>query len=179
MLFLIFFSMADFDMPVTLVKHRGFFDYSKLLQSIRRWYVADDFDVLNMPTYKTKFPTPTGQEHELKFHGEKNVTEYVRYHVDIFMRVYNLRDIEIIQEGKKMKLQDGQVQIEVIPKLELDWQKRFSGPPPWKKFLTALDEFYRSYIIKYKIGDYWEDMLLLKAAQLVRVIKDALGQEVV
>ena len=171
--------MPEFDLPVTLVKHRGFFDYSKLLQAIRQWYVSDDYDVLNMPMYKQKFPTTTGVEHEFKIHGEKNVTEYVRFHMDIFMRVYNMRDIEIIHEGKKMKLQDGQVQIEVIPKLELDWQKRFSGPPPWKKFLAALDEFYRNYIIKYKIADYWEDLLLLKGAQLVRVIKDALGQEVV
>ena len=171
--------MPVFDVPVTLVKHRGFFNYSNVLQAIRKWYVDDDYDVLNMPMYKQKFPTPTGVEHEVKIHGEKNVTEYVKFHMDIFLRVYNLRDIEIIQDGKKMKLQDGQVQVEVIPKLELDWQKRFIGPEPWKKFLKALDEFYRNYIIKYKIVDYWEDMVLIKAGQLVRVLKEALGQEVI
>ena len=178
MRFLLFLVMADYPQPVTLIKHRGFFNYSTLMQAIRKWYIDEDFDVLNLPSYKQKFPTPTGVEHEMKLHAEKNVTGYVRFHIDIFMRVYNMRDIEIIQDGKKLKLQDGQVQIEVIPKLELDWQKRFSGVGPWKKFLTALDEFYRNYIIKYKIVDYWEDMVLLKSGQLARVIKEALGQEV-
>ncbi len=171
--------MVKSDQPVTLVKHRGFFNYSDLLQAIRKWYIDDDYEVLNMPMYKQKFPTTTGVEHEFKIHGEKNVTEYVKFHMDIFMRVYNMRDVEIIHEGKKLKMQEGQVQIEVIPVLELDWQSRFKGPKPWKDFLSALDEFYRNYIIKYKIVDYWEDMVLLKSSQLARVIKEALGQEVI
>jgi len=165
-------------LPVTLIKHRGFFNYSKLLQSVRHWYIDDDYEVLDMPKFKQKYPSPTGTEYELEIHGEKKVTEYVKFHIDVFMRIYNLRDIEIIQEGKKIKLQDGQVQIEVRPILELDWQKRFSGPGWWGKFLQELDEFYRKYIIKYKIGDYWEDMVLIKGTQLARVIKEALGQEV-
>jgi len=171
--------MPKFDMPVTLVKHRGFFNYSDLLQAIRKWYIDDDYEVLNMPMYKQKFPSSTGVEHEVKIHGEKNVTEYVKFHMDIFMRVYNLRDVEIIHEGRKLKMQEGQVQVEIIPVLELDWQSRFKGPKPWKDFLSALDEFYRNYIIKYKIVDYWEDMVLLKGSQLARVIKEALGQEVI
>jgi hypothetical protein len=171
--------MPKFDMPVTLVKHRGFFNYSDLLQAIRKWYIDDDYEVLNMPMYKQKFPTTTGVEHEFKFQGEKNVTEYVKFRMEIFVRIYNMRDVEIIHEGKKLKMQEGQVQVEVIPVLELDWQSRFKGPKPWKDFLSALDEFYRNYIIKYKIADYWEDMILLKSSQLARVIKEALGQEVI
>lgn len=166
------------DFPVTLIKHRGFFNYSALLQSMRKWFVDDDYDVLNIGMHKQKGITPMGVEHEFKMHGDKAVTEYIRFHIDIVMRIYNMRDVEIIQDGKKLKLQDGQVQIEVIPALEFDWQNRFVGPKPWRNFLDALDKFYRKYIIKYKIGDYWEDMLLLKAAQLSKVIKENLGQEV-
>jgi len=165
--------------PTTLIKHRGFFSYSKLLQAVRKWYVNDDFEELNMPSYKVKYPTEIGTEHETRINGKKNITEYVRFEIEVFIRVYNMRDIEIIQDGKKIKLQDGQVQIEISPILHLDWQKRFAGPPPWKNFLKALDEFYRGYIIKYKIADYWEDMLLLKSGQLARTIKEALGQEVI
>jgi len=166
-------------MPPTLIKHRGFFNYSELLQAIRNWFVENDHDILNMPMYKQKFPTTTGVEHEFKIEGEKNVTEYVKFKTKIFIRIYNMRDIELVHEGKKVKLQDGQVQIEIRPYLVLDWQKRFAGPPPWKSFLKALDEFYRNYIIRYKISDYWEDMILLKTNQLGKIIKETLGQEVV
>jgi len=164
--------------PVTLIKHRGFFDYSKLLQAIRQWYVDEEFDSFNIGGYKQKFPTPTGTEHEVELGGTKKLSDYVKMEVEIFMRVYNMRDIEIIQDGKKMKLQDGQVQIEVRPGYDLDWQKRFSGAGRFKNFVKALDEFYRRYIIKYKISDYWEDMVLLKSTQLAETIKEALGQEV-
>ena len=170
--------MATYPQPVQLIKHRGFFNYSDLLQAVRKWYIDEDFDVLDMPMYKQKFPGPTGTEHEFKMKGKKNVTEYVRYEIEFFMRVYNLRDVEIIQDGKKIKVQDGQIFFEISPVLELDWQGRFKGAGPFAPFIKALDEFYRNYIIKYTIVDYWEDLCLLKALQLTRLIKEKLGQEV-
>lgn len=167
----------SYELPSTLIKHRGFLNYSALLQSIRKWFIDDDY-IVQMTIYKKKYPTPTGEEHEQIIHGEKKITDYVKFNLDVFIRAMNMRDIEIIHEGKKMKMQDGQIQIEVIPKIEFDWQKRFAGPPPWKNFLSALDSFYRAYIIKYKIDDYWEDILLIKSGQLSRVIKETMGQEV-
>ena len=165
-------------MPVTYVKHRGFFDFEKLLRAIRQWFVDDDYDLINIPIHLQKFPTPTGLEHEFKFKCEKNVTDYIKFHMEVFMRAFNLRDVEIVHEGRKMKMQEGQIMIEIIPTLEFDWQNRFKGAGIWKPVLTALDEFYRNYIIKYKIADYWEDMILLKSSQLARVMRETLGQEV-
>lgn len=169
---------VSYDMPVTLVKHRGFFDYSKLLQAIRKFYVDNEFDTFDIGSYKQKYPTPTGTEHEADIGGSKKMSEYVKFHISVFLRVYNMRDIEIVQDGKKLRLQDGQVQVEVRPKMELDWQKRFQAAGPFKKFMEGLDEFYRKYIIKYKISDYWEDMLMFKSVELAERIKEALGQEV-
>lgn len=171
-------SVKD-DLPVLHIKHRGFFNYSELLQAIRQWYVDDDFTSINMPSFRQKFPSPTGIDNEIEITGYKKVTEYVMFHVNVFIRVYNMRDIEIIQDGKKIKLQDGQVIVRVMTTLELDWQNRFQGPPRWQKFLSVLDDFYRNYIMKYKIQDYWEDMLLKKSSQLARLIKETLGQEVI
>jgi hypothetical protein len=170
--------MADYPQPVQILKHRGFFDYSALLQAIRKWFIDEDFDTLDIPMYKQKFPGPTGTEHEVKMKAAKNVTEYVKYEFVFQMRVYNLRDVEIIQDGKKIKVQDGQVQIEIESNLVLDWQKRFKGSGPFAPFIKSLDNFYRNYIIKYTIVDYWEDMCLLKSLQLLRVVKQTLGQEV-
>lgn len=170
--------MPVFPEPPTYIKHRGFLDFEKLLKSIRQWFIDEDFGSINIPVHLQKYPTTTGVEHEFRYKCEKVVTEYVKFNFEIFMRAFNLRDIEIVHEGKKMKMQEGQIMIEIIPSLELDWQKRFSGPAPWKSFLAALDEFYRNYIIKYKICDYWDDMILLKSAQLARTIRETLGQEV-
>lgn len=166
--------MPKLGMPVTTVKHRGFFDYETLMKAIRGWYSEEDFNRVDIPKYVQKYPTPTGTEFEVEFHGEKKVTEYVRYHIDVYIRVFNMRDVEIVQEGEKLRMQDGQVHVEVRPALELDWQKRFEG----NRFLQALHDFYRNYIIRYKISDYWEDMTLILATKLVTRVKQTLGQEV-
>jgi len=165
-------------LPSTLIRHRGFFNYEDLLKDIRAWF-ADEEYVFQIPSYTKKFPEPTGTEHQLKMKGEKKVTGYVKFNLDIVLRVYNMRDIEIIQEGKKLQVQDGQIMVQISPTLELDWQNRFTGPEPWKKFLEGLDVFFRTYIIRYKIADYWEDMIMLKGTQLAKAVKTSLGQEIV
>ena len=168
---------TKYELPSTLIKHRGFFDYSAFLQTVRKWYADDDYD-FNASSYKQKYPGPTGTEHEFRFIGDKRVTEYVKFHMIVIARVYSLRDVEIVQDGKKVKLQDGQLQVEVIPEIEFDWQNRFKGAGVFKSFIAGLDDFYRNYIIKYKISDYWEDMVLIKSGQLANAIRHVLGQEV-
>jgi hypothetical protein len=165
---------TKYNVATDFVKHRGIFSFSELLQGIRKWYVDDDYE-FHIIAHKFKIPSPLGAEHEIEIHGEKKVTDYVRYHIDIFMKFYDVRDVELIKDGQKLKMNDGKLLIEIKCDLEFDWQQRFGG----SKFLQALHDFYRNYIIKYKIKDYWEDILLLKMGELKRVIKEKIGLEVV
>jgi len=64
--------------------------------------------------------------------------------------------------------------VKVDPILELDWQKKFSGT----KFLSWLDKIFREKILKYKIGDYWEDMVLAEGGSMASAIRNALGVEI-
>ncbi|HLF54196.1 MAG TPA: hypothetical protein VI612_00560 [Candidatus Nanoarchaeia archaeon] len=166
--------MVMSEQPETIIRHRGFFNYSDLQRSIRKWFADEDFNVVEYPSLKQKFATPTGVEQEFKVKAHKNITGYIRFHIELLVRVYDLRDIEIIREGHKVQLQDGKIFAIITPTLEFDWQKRYGG----SKFLQALDDFYRNYIIKYKIKDYWEDMILIKSTMLAQMIKETLGQEV-
>ena len=159
--------------PTMYVKYRGIFNLSEVLQAIREWYRADDYE-FHLKKHKFKIPSPAGAEQEIDMHGEKKVTDYVRFHIDVFMRCWDLRDVELVKDGQKIKTNDGKIAIEISGKYELDWQKRFEG----NKFLQALQDFYHDYIIKWKIKDYWEDMHLLKMEQLRRRIKEKIGHEV-
>lgn len=163
--------------PDTIIRHRGLCRFNGLVTAINQWYVDDDY-VTQMIGYEAKVPSPMGAEQDVKIQGTKDITGYVRFHLRVWLKVSNLRDVELIQDGKKLTLQEGQIRIVITPELELDWQNRFKGKGQWGNFLVWLDEFYRKHIIKYKIGDYWEDMLLIKSGQLAKVIKEHLGQEV-
>lgn len=166
--------MVTETMPMLLIRHRGFFNFAELQRAMRQWFIDEEFNMVDIPGYQQKFATPVGVEHEYKIKAYKNVTEYVRFHFNVFVRVYDLRDIEIIRDGKKVKLQDGKIMIRVTPTLEFDWQKRFGG----SKFIKALDEFLRKYVLRYKIADYWEDMIAEKQNEYGRFLRQKLGQEV-
>lgn len=161
-------------LPTIYIKHRGFFDFSKALKTIGTFYREEDFHMVYFPKHKAKPPRATGVEHEIEYEGKKRVTDYIMLHINVFFHVFDLRDVEIIRDGKKLKLQEGKVAVEIYPMLELDYQKRFDG----NKFLQWLQDFYHNYIIKYKIGDYWEDMVFIKANEMAKQIQSALGQEV-
>ena len=162
--------------PATIIKHRGFFNLDKVLKTITDWYKNEDFDEeFNITDYKYKIPSPSGAEYEIRISGKKKVTGYVMYEIRVILWVFDLREVELIKDGEKIKTNEGRIIVEIYPELHLDWQNRFGG----NKFLQRLQEFYHDYIIKYKIKDYWEDMCLIKAGQLIKLVQETLSQEVV
>jgi len=164
---------------VARIKHRGFFDFQDTVKTIQtflrqRMYLAYDW-----PSYKYKIPSPAGAEYEIIVEGSKKVNEYVKFELHVFMRVFDMREVEIVRDGEKIKTNEGKVHIEISAGMDLDWQGRFSGKGVWGKFLEWLKDVYEKHIIKYKIGDYYEDLLFGEALDLKSELQSVLGQEVV
>lgn len=162
------------DLPGQLIRHRGFFNYEAIVKVINEWYLYEDMS-FDISAYKYKIPSPMGMDKEVKFKGSKRLSEYVKMAIDVRLQVFGMRDVELIQEGVKTVVQEGQLRITVSPKIEFDWQGRYKG----SKFYEWLGKIMEKKILKYKIGDYWEDMVLLKAMELAKTIRTAIGQEVV
>lgn len=164
--------MVTSPQPSTNILHNGFFDSAALTNAIRDWYLKNDYYV-GVPSYKQEI-RETGRKYDQEWTGQKKITEYVRYHVNVTVRVHGINDVEIIKDGQKIRTTEAQVIVKVDPILELDWQGKFKGG----KFITWLDKFYREKILKYKIGDYWEDMVLAEGGSMAGVIRNALGTEI-
>ena len=162
----------NFNLPPTTIMHNGFFDSAALTNAIRDWYAKNDYFV-QVPSYRQEYQE-AGKKYEQKWEGNKKITEYVRYHVNVMVNVHHLNEVEVIKDGQKIKTSEARVIVQVSPKLELDWQDRFKG----KKFVKWLDKFFREHILKYKIGDYWEDMALIEGVNMAQVIREALGVEI-
>lgn len=153
-----------------IVKHRGFYDQSKVIKAIFDWFKQNDF-FFEVKKYKL-----TGLTLKYTFQGDKKVTEYLKWWMKCFLIVFQLEEVEIIKEGKKIKTNHGKFHAEIIGELEIDWQKRYREKG---KFLTLIGDFLREYVLRYKIKDMWEDELALKVEELANVIKKSLGQEVI
>ena len=105
--------------------------------------------------------------------GDRKVNEYVKEIIEVAIRVWEMKDIEIIKDGQKIKTNEGKIAIEIGGNLSLDWQKRFKG----NKFLQNLQDFFHKFIIRKDIGDQWEDNLLFKVMELTKLIQEKIGHE--
>jgi hypothetical protein len=160
-------AVKEVKFPVIYIKHKGNFSLSKLLQDIKSWFDNNHYE-FHAPKHKHK-----AESEDIKFFGERKITGYIKFYLTVEIRVWELREVEVIKDGEKVKTNHGRVAIDFIPSYKLDYDDRFGG----SKWMQAIQDFYHKYIIKRKIEDYWEDELFLQAGNLIRVIKNALEYE--
>jgi hypothetical protein len=155
-------------MPVMYFKHRGIFDHSKLIKGIQDWFVENNYE-FHAPKYKVK-----ADEAEYDIECERKITEYVMYKIGLHMWIRDLKDIDVVQDGEKKKMNEGYIQLDVSGKIVFDWSKRFGGT----KFVQWLHDIYQKYVIRQTVKDVYEDDLILKQQELISRIKALLGTEV-
>jgi len=158
-----------------LLKYDGLFDLDNLYRLIQEWIVNQEF-YFEEKTVKHKVPSPAGAEKDYDFHGWRNINEYAKFYIRVYIKIYNLKYIEVIKEGKKKKLTKAQLKIYIKGELELDYKNRFEK----NKFLIALKKFYNKYILKEGegiIGGVWWDQLYYHIYKLHAVIKEYLDME--
>ena len=105
--------------------------------------------------------------------GWRKLNEYSKFEINLFLYVLDIKDVEVIKEGKKQKLKHVRILIEITPSVDVDYTKRFQG----SKFLQGLQDFFHKYIIKEDINTVLEDQLWYRALKLQKVIKEYLDFE--
>ena len=161
---------TEIDIPTMNVKLKGIFNFAVVMQSIKDWFDDNSYK-FEEPTHKWK--TGDGIEIDIKIKGDRKINEYVKENIELSVRTWDMKEIEIIKDGQKTKTNEGRIAIEIGGKLNLDWQKRFSG----NKFLQNLQDFFHKFIIRKDIGDQWEDNLLFKIIELTKTIQEKIGHE--
>ncbi|MBI4450407.1 hypothetical protein HY642_00395 [Candidatus Woesearchaeota archaeon] len=160
-----------YDIPMSTIKYLGPFDLQKLLKTGRDWLDERLYD-FEEPTYKHKVGGE-GAEVEVEWLGKLKVNVYVKNYIEVRFHIRDMKDVEVVRNGEKLKMQYGRVLIESKGRIELDWGERFKG----NKFLIALQDFYHNYIIKRTIFVKWWDNLYYQIYELNRVLREQLGFE--
>lgn len=157
---------------VPAIKYHGIFDMTSLLKKMRSWIIANWFE-FHEASVKHKVPSPEGAEQEFEWWGVRKVNSYVKYFVDVFIKLWNLHDVEVVREGQKKKLQSAKLLIETSGRIQLDWSDRFGG----SQFLQNLAEFYNNYVVKKDIDMVWADKLYYDMYRFHQMIKEHLDFE--
>jgi hypothetical protein len=103
---------------------------------------------------------------------DRKLNNYVKYFMNVELKITDMKDVEVVRNGEKLKMQHGRVQATVGGKFQLDWQKQFDG----NKFLKALEHFYHNILINTRIEDHY-GYIGIRIDRLQSRIKQVLGTE--
>jgi len=137
------FSVLDAKL---LVRYKGVFDFEGLYRMMHAWLINKRF-LFHEKLYKDKVSTPFGNELEVKWEAEKKVTEYIREYITVYFHLWDFSEVEIIKDGKKMKMTKSRMEIYLDCELEMDYTKKFQDKGV---FAEKLGEFYQNKVL------YWE-----------------------
>ena len=141
----------EIQIPQTVTQYYGPFELRALIQAIRNWILNEHYDVLE-PSYKHKVGAD-GADVEVKFEAERKETSYIKFKIKAELRIIGMKDVEVVRNNEKAKMQHGRVQANVSGTLELDYQKQFEA----NSFMKGLRDFYNKFIFKQKVEeDYWD-----------------------
>lgn len=156
---------------IGVIKKRGRISLDRVFEGIRDWMVENDFEFHEKSVKKKE--KAEGAKIENMWWAWKDVTEYVRFHIDLLFIITNIMPAEVVRNGEKEVVYDCRFLVEINGRIELDWQKRFKG----SKFLQKLQDFLHAYIIKKDILFIYGDQLEYRMLKLHRFIKELLEFE--
>jgi|TARA_B100002003_G_scaffold27849_1_gene23086 hypothetical protein len=135
------------------LKYAGIFPFSDLYNFCYTWLTEEaGLDILE-DKYEEKLEGDT-KEINIKWIGEREVTDYFKFEFVIEFVIRNLKKVEINQDGKKVETNKGNAKIKVKGDLIRDYEGRFET----NAFLKFLRSIYERWVISSRIDQFKEDI---------------------
>src|SRR3989344_7548117 len=128
-------AFTPFPLPESKIRYDGTFDYYQfyinMFEFLVEWgYVTSD-SYKYMETYWSEVHRPEGKEiwvwWKTKKMEEKN--PFYTFHLDYVFHLKKVKDVEVIEGGKKLNVQKGQIRVYIDAKLCFDedgkWDKHW------------------------------------------------------
>jgi len=152
------------------VRQRGLFDFKDTYEFAYNWLMNENYDLFERKyTEKVKGES---KDVEVKWEAMKEISDYFRFVIEVQWVILGMKSVEVQQEGKKIKIDSGVVDIRFKASLVKDYESRWENHPFWK-FLRG---FYDRYIIRSRVEQY-EERLLGEINEYIAEIKGLLAIE--
>ncbi len=146
------------------IKHKGFFNYSEFYTFCYNWWKDEGYKLIEKK-YIEKLEGDA-KEISIDWEATKKITDYIKFSVKIGWHILQLKDAEVVVEGKKIRTNKGEVKIKLKATVERDYDSNWDKSP-WLKTMRG---FYDKYIIKTTV-DQQEDNLNEKATSFAEDVK--------
>jgi hypothetical protein len=156
------------------LQYKGVWDMQDLYEFVASYFHRQKFKFYEKK-YIHKRPGPFGPETYHVWEAIRNVEDYYRYVISIFLHTFDTQDIEVVmKDGSKKIFTKGRLWVQFKGKTEFDYEKK------WKEnnFYVHLQEFYHKYVLHKKIeGVFWDQMYYDVVMKLQALVKTRLKME--
>ena len=168
------FAVESMPSPTTFIQYKGVWDMQDLYETLADFFRDQKFKFYEV-VYKHKHPSPFGAERQYVWRGERNVEEYYKYVLEIFIHTYDASDIEAVtKDGTKRTFTKGRIRIQFRGRVNFDYEKKWEG----NAFYAQLRNFYHKYVIQKKIESiYWDEFYYKVFNKLHNLVQGRLKME--
>jgi len=170
------FAYVDVKSPAdtNYIQYKGVWDTQDLYEFVASFFHGQKFK-FHEKKYIYKHPGPFGADVKHMWQAERNVEDYYKFVIDIFLHTYDTHDIEVVMKnGSKKIFTKGRLRIQLMGKVETDYEKRWDE----NAFYANLRNFFHKYVIWKKIEAFWWDNMHYNVfLKLHSLIKERLKME--
>ncbi len=123
------------------INYLGVFDYKGLYRMIRQFLDHHKFTFYEK-LYKDK--GAASSDVDLEWWAEREVTPYVKWYFNFEWKIFDFSWIDVVKNGKKIKMAKARLRIIMQPSIEFDWQDIFEKN--W--FTKWLGKIYKEVIFE-------------------------------
>ncbi len=146
------------------LSYEGLFDLHELYSLVNQWLKDKGFDLREQRNQEQV--RPNGKFIEVEMLPWKRITDYARHVIRLNIKVLNMKDAVVEEDGKRMKLNKGTIRMVMDGYLDTDYEDRWESKPFYFFIRTLFDKFvYRTYSTQY------EELLVENCLQLHSTMK--------
>jgi len=130
------------------INHTGIFNFKDYYSFASNWLKQEGYNLVEKK-YAEEITGDT-KKLEIVWEAKKKISDYFKFVIKITIMPFNLKSVEIQREGKKIKTNQGGIEIRMQAILVKDYEHKWEDRPIWK-FLRGI---YDRYIITSRISSY-------------------------
>jgi len=119
-------------------KYKGVFSFPDFYQFAYDWLKDETGLLLSEDKYKEKLAGDS-KNLEIEWTGRRDMTDYFRFEMKVLFRIIGMTNVEVMQDGKKVKANKGEVEMKIEGSLIRDYKSKFEKSGV-HKFLRAIYE---------------------------------------
>jgi len=131
------------------IKYNGIVDFPEFYKFCYNWLVDEVGLLVAEEKYAEKI-SGDSKNIDIAWSGSKKITDYFKEEVKITFQIIGLTKIEIVKDGKKIKTNNGSVEVKVKGVLVRDYEGKFETTPS-KKFMRSI---YEKWVIPSRLNEF-------------------------